>query len=73
MNKPCFLALATVSAVLISCTNSQEDSFGYVSPPPTQQAGHSNEAGFFQQPGGVSAEIEAEQDPRNDSLISIRE
>ncbi|MBK2027061.1 hypothetical protein IB642_05895 [Allofrancisella guangzhouensis] len=59
--------------ILISCSNSQGDSLGYVSPPPTQRDMYSNEAGPLQQPGGVAAEIESEQgNPSDDSDLTIR-
>lgn len=74
MQKTTLVILAIIATVLISCSNSQGDSFGYVAPPPTQIEQFSNEAGPLQQPGGVSAEIEAEQgNPTDDGAFTIRE
>lgn len=74
MKKLTLLTLAIFGTALISCTNSQGDSFGYVTPPPTERNYSSNEAGALQQPGGVAAEIEAEQgNPSDNSFISVRE
>ncbi|AIT09347.1 hypothetical protein LO80_04765 [Candidatus Francisella endociliophora] len=74
MKKLALLILAVFITALISCTNSQGDSFGYVAPPPSEQDLDSNEAGPLQQPGGVAAEIEAEQgNPSHDDAFTIRE
>lgn len=37
MKKTTLLVLALVATALISCSNSNGDSFGYVAPPPTDQ------------------------------------
>ena len=64
-----------VCVSLISCSNSEGDSFGYTSPPPTtQQDTNSNEDGPLQQPGGVIAGIESEDgNPDYNSDMTIRE
>jgi len=68
------LSIAIALTTLTSCTNSQGDSFGYTTPPPTQQDMDSNEAGMLQQPGGVVAGIESEDGNLNDdSDLTIRE
>ncbi|KEI34763.1 hypothetical protein FRA_48c14380 [Francisella sp. W12-1067] len=67
------LIFCLVSFALISCSNSQGDSFGYASSPPTQRDMYSNEAGPLQQPGGVAAEIESEQgNPMDNSDFTVR-
>ncbi len=43
MKKTTLLTLATITTALISCASSQDNSFGYVAPPPTQQDQESNE------------------------------
>lgn len=74
MKKITLLTLAVIATALISCTNPQGDSFGYIAPPPTEQDLDSNEPGALQQPGGVAAEIEAEQGSENhDGAFTIRE
>lgn len=59
--------ITVIFAALVSCSNSQDDSFGYTSPPPTQQDMYSNEAGDLQQAGGVAAGIESEEGNSDDS------
>lgn len=60
--------------VLMSCTNSDGDSVGYKTPPPSVKDMEVTEPGTFQQPGGVVAEIEDNQgNPTNDSEFTIRE
>jgi hypothetical protein len=74
MKKIILITIVIAFTGLISCTNSQGDSFGYTAPPPTQQDMDSNEAGPLQQPGGVVAGIENEDGNTNDnSDITIRE
>jgi len=74
MKKLIILSALVFATALISCTNSQGDSFGYATPPPTERSGNSNEAGALQQPGGIAAEIEAEQgNPSDESAFTIRE
>lgn len=50
MKKTSLLTLAIITTALISCTSLQDNSFGYVAPPPTQQDIESNESGHIQQP-----------------------
>ncbi|MEY8766597.1 MULTISPECIES: hypothetical protein [Francisella] len=74
MKKTTLLILAFVATALISCTNSTGDSFGYVAPPPTEQNLDSNEPGYMQQPGGVSAGIIGEQGhASHDAFVTIKE
>lgn len=73
MKKIILVLLAISATALISCTGSQ-DSFGYVSPPPTQQDMYSNESGDLQQGGGVVAEIRSEQgNPADNSVFTLKE
>lgn len=74
MKKLILIAIAIFFSGLISCTTSQGDSFGYTTPPPTEQDMYSNEAGPLQQPGGVVAAIESEDgNPSDNSDLTIRE
>ena len=74
MKKLILITIAITLTGLISCTTSQEDSFGYTTPPPSQQDMASNEAGPLQQPGGVIAGIEREDgNPNYNSDFTIRE
>ncbi|MEY8701463.1 hypothetical protein AB4F11_00065 [Francisella philomiragia] len=73
MKKTTLLVLAFVATALISCTNSDGDSFGYVVPPPTDQTLDSNEPGHLNQPGGVITGIRSEQGSQDDSFITIKE
>lgn len=74
MKKTTLLVLALVATALISCSNSNGDSFGYVAPSPTDQNLDSNEPGYMQQPGGVSAGIISEQGhASHDAFVTIKE
>ncbi|MFT4694025.1 MAG: hypothetical protein ACI8TE_000924 [Francisella sp.] len=74
MKKTILIIAAFAFTTLASCTTSQGDSFGYTTPPPTQQDMDSNEAGALQQPGGVVAGIESEDgNPNDNSDFTIRE
>ena len=74
MKKLILITIAIVFTGLISCTTSQGDSFGYTTPPPTQQDMDLNEAGALQQPGGVIAGIESEDgNPNDNSDLTIIE
>ena len=68
MKKIILIAIAIAFTGLISCTTSQGDSFGYTTPPPSQQDMDSNEA------GGIIAGIVSEDgNPNNNSDLTIRE
>ena len=74
MKKIIVLTIAIAFTGLISCSTSQGDSFGYTTPPPTEQDMDSNEAGDLEQPGGVIAGIESEDGNLSDgSDLTIRE
>ena len=74
MKKLTLITIAIIFTGLVSCTNSQGDSFGYTTPPPTEQDMDSEEAGPLQQPGGVIAAIESEDgNPNDNSDLTIRE
>ena len=74
MKKTILAITITATTGLISCTSYQGDSFGYTTPPPTEQNMDSNEAGTLQQPGGVVAGIDSEDgNPNDNSDLTIRE
>lgn len=55
------------------CSDSRGDTIGY-SEPTNHKDMYSNEAGWLTQPGGVAAQIEAEQGNNSDnSFFTIRE
>jgi hypothetical protein len=63
------------SAILLlslAACSTNGDSFGYTAPP-TNNDMYSNEAGNLTQPGGVIAEVDAEQASPNDSFVTLRE
>ncbi|WP_244614620.1 hypothetical protein [Pseudofrancisella aestuarii] len=55
------------------CSDTRGDTIGYREPTEHKDM-HSNEPGWLTQPGGVAAQIEAEQgNPSDNSFFTIRE
>ncbi len=74
MKKLILITIGIILTGLISCTNSQGDSFGYTTPHPIDHDMYSEEAGNLQEPGGVVTAIESENgDSDDNSDLTIRE